>query len=218
MKIGKVRFFSRFNERGFGLIVTALLAACAALSAAIGIVYSLGFSDDAREYQRIHRQAMEAASDPTSTPVELNGHLNAVRNALSKAASSAPPTTTVKPWLAFDARVNPNAMQTAASKSNEQPLTVFNLTDRTGRECGAKPVAIAVTVDGRGLGAVRPGGVVSTVVSRGSHTVVGCFPSGGGCPAVKIVVPKQTAANFFWICRSSYLPDYGMTSTVEAIE
>lgn len=196
------RFFKKHspNQAGIGLIATALLAACGALVSLVGILYSLGFSDDAREYQRIHREAIEAAQDPSSTPTELNGHLTAVRNAVSQAADKAPLTNTVKPWLIFGVRQNTTIIQNTVKNSDVHPLTVLNLTNSTGKDCGAKPVTVDVSVDGGRLGSVGPGRAISTEVSPGNHTVVGCFPSPYGCPSVSISVPKNTTVSFFWVC------------------
>lgn len=173
----------------------------------IGALLHLGAGDKTQSAVSKYRKAVDIAENPSAhTDAELNGAIKDFQRSLAETVRETPgANTTLGPFTKF-IPLEGRAVQNTASNSDTFPLTIFNQTNTTGKECGAKPVTISVKVDGVGIGSVKPGAAISKSVTKGTHVVVACAPEPFGCPSGNVPVPKYTYIYFFWVCRQGVNP------------
>lgn len=206
-----------FGIRGFlgksdpGIVSYLILVfAFTVLTAGAGLIAALlhlGAGDRTEAAVSKYRKAVEIAEHPSAhTDAELNGAIKDFQVSLAETVRQTPgANTSLGPFTRF-IPLEGRAVQSTAANSDTFPLTIFNQTNSTGKECGAKPVTISVKVDGKSIGSVKPGAAISTTVTKGTHLVVACAPAPFGCPSGNVPVPKYANIYFFWVCRQGLKP------------
>ena len=207
----KKNSWSFFRQSDPGVVSYLILVfAFTVLTAGAGLIAALlhlGAGDKTQAAVSKYRKAVEIAENPNAhSDAELNGAIKDFQNSLAETVRQTPgANTSLGPFVKF-IPLEGKGNQDTASQSDTFPLTVFNQTHNTGKECGAKPVTITVAVDGRNVGSVKPGGAVSTNVRKGTHVVRACAPAPFGCISLNVPVPKYTYVYFYWVCRQGLKP------------
>lgn len=206
--VSVLKFFRGSDAGIVGYLV--LVFAFTVLTAGAGLIAALlhlGAGDRTQDAVSKYRKAVEIAENPAlHTDAELNGAIKDMQVSLAETVRQTPgANTSLGPFTRF-IPLEGRATQNTANKSESFPLTIFNQTNTTGKECGAKPMTFTLKVDGRGLGSVAPGHAVSTSVPKGNHFVIACAPAPFGCPSLTVPVPKYTYVYFFWVCRQGLKP------------
>lgn len=208
--LGKGTFWGSAQSQAGVVSFLVLVYASTVLTAGAGLIGGLsrlGAGDKTLDAVAKYRKALDISSNPNvHTDVELNTAIKDFQKSLATAVQNTPgANSTLAPYSKF-IPLQGRTTKNTAGKSESFPLTVFNYTHNTGKECGAVPVTIKVTVDGKTLGSVAPGKAITTNVPKGNHVVNACGKAPFNCVGLTLAVPKYTFVYFYWVCRQGLNP------------
>ena len=205
----KIKTFFSKQDRGsvsYVLLVYAFTVLTAG-GGVLGALQKIGAGDITKDALAKYRAAVAISENPgPHTDPELNAAIKQFQAALSRAVQDTPNAPeSLKQFVAFIPQ-DGRATQNTSSLSDSFPLTLFNQTDTTGRECGVPAVTLTGKVDGKNVGTFAPGKSVTTRVSKGTHRIQACGKAPWNCIEGDVPVPKYTFVYFYWGCRQSLNP------------